>query len=136
MFPPENKASVPSLYDTAFFYPPRPQRALPLAGPPSNWSLSCLDLILETFSYDQLSPAYASGRLTTALTSSNSLPVHPTPLVSAPSDPPHALSLMFLELSIHHTLLLVQKLQRSCYPASQGRQGIQTTQARMLCDPG
>lgn len=52
MFPLEYKASSPSLYDTAVFLTPTPESTLPLAGPQSGWSSSCVDLLLETFSND------------------------------------------------------------------------------------
>lgn len=52
MFPLEYKASSPSLYDTAVLLTPTPESTLPLAGPQSGWSSSCVDLLLETFSND------------------------------------------------------------------------------------
>lgn len=52
MFPMENKASSPSLYDTAVLLTPTPESTPPLAGPQSGWSSSCVNLLLETFSND------------------------------------------------------------------------------------
>lgn len=48
------QASSPSLYDTAVLLTPTPESTLPLAGPQSGWSSSCVDLLLETFSNDEL----------------------------------------------------------------------------------
>lgn len=62
MFPLECKASSPSLYDTAVLLTPTPESTLPLAGPQSGWSSSCVDLLLETFSNDELAPVCAHGR--------------------------------------------------------------------------
>ena len=61
MFPLQNKASSPSLYDTAVLLTPTPENTVPLAGPQSGWSSSCIDLLLETFSKDKRAPACACG---------------------------------------------------------------------------